>query len=103
MIYSQTESDTTIMLSIIMSTNTTEPNIKIIPLERYIFTTSQFQVRTPLITGKMHHSMNVSMVEEHTKKVKRSIQRMPPARSAYVRMDLMVNTSFGQKCKLPLL
>jgi hypothetical protein len=31
---SQTESDTSIMLSIIMATNSTKPGIKIIPLER---------------------------------------------------------------------
>jgi hypothetical protein len=46
--------------------------------------------------------MNVNMVEEHTKKVKWSIQRMLLARSAYVRMDLTVKTSFGQKAwKVP--
>ena len=76
-----------------MSTNSTKSDIKIIPLERHIFTTSQFQVRTPQTTSKFHHSTNVSMMEEHTKKVKCSI--LPPARSAYVRTDLMVNTSFG--------
>ena len=78
-----------------MSTNSTKPDSKIIPLEWYIFTTSQFQVRTPQKTSKFHHSTNVSMMEEHTKKVKWSIQMMPPARSAYVRTDLTVNTSFG--------
>jgi len=39
MINSQTESDTSIMPNIIMSLNSTKPDIKIIPLERYIFTT----------------------------------------------------------------
>jgi len=69
MINSQTENDTSVMLSI-MSTNSTKLDIKIILLERYIFTASQFQVRTPKTTNKFHHSTNVSMVEEHTKKVK---------------------------------
>jgi hypothetical protein len=58
------------MLSIINSINSTKPGIKIISLEKYIFTTSQFQVQTPQTTSKFHHSMNVDMAEEHTKKVK---------------------------------
>jgi hypothetical protein len=70
MINSHTERDTSIMLSIIMSTNSTETDIKIIPLERNIFTIPQFQIQTPQTTSKFHHSTNVSMVEEHTKKVK---------------------------------
>jgi hypothetical protein len=70
MINSQTRSDTSTMLGIIMSTNSTKPAIKIISLEKYIFTTSQFQVQTAQTTSKFHHSMNVNMVEEHTKKVK---------------------------------